>query len=89
MKAAMDRSGRVVIPSRARTQLALRPGQEFDIRVVEGGRLELEPIGVPVRLVNEEGLLILDAEDAVEPVTDADVREAVERHRVEHEQRWP
>jgi len=85
----MDRSGRVVIPSRARTQLALRPGQEFDVRVVEGRRLELELIGVPVRLVDEEGLLVLHAEDPVEPVTDDDVREAVERHRIEREQRWP
>jgi AbrB family looped-hinge helix DNA binding protein len=85
----MDRSGRMVIPARARTQLALRPGQEFDVRVVEGRCLELEPIGVPVQLVDEGGLPVLGADDPVEPLTDEDVREAVELQRIEREQRWP
>jgi AbrB family looped-hinge helix DNA binding protein len=79
----MDRAGRLVIPAAARATLGLQPGQEFEVRVVDGWLIEIEPLGVPVRLVDEDGLLVLDAEESVDSVTDEQVREAIDGQRAE------
>jgi AbrB family looped-hinge helix DNA binding protein len=84
----MDRAGRLVIPAAARAALRLQPGQEFEVRVVDGWLIEIEPVDVPLRLVEEEGLLVLEPEEPVEPLTDQQVREAIERDRADREERW-
>ena len=84
----MDRSGRVVIPVRAREQLGIQAGQVLEVRVVEGARLELEPVGPPVRLVEEGGLILFDADEPIEPMSADELREAMERDRAEREGRW-
>jgi AbrB family looped-hinge helix DNA binding protein len=84
----MDRAGRVVIPAATRAALRLQPGQEFELRVIDGWLIEIEPVSVPMRLVEEGGLLVLEAEEPVEPLLDEQVREAIELDRAEREQRW-
>ena len=88
MRTAMDKAGRLVIPAPARAALRLQPGQQFEVRVVDGSVIEIEPVDVPLRLVEEDGLLVLKAEEPVEPVTDEEVRDAIERDRADREQRW-
>jgi AbrB family looped-hinge helix DNA binding protein len=83
----MDSAGRLVIPAPARSALHLEAGQEFEVRVVDGWLIEIEPVGVPVKLVEEDGLLVLEPEEPVEQLTDAHVRDAIERDRAEREQR--
>jgi AbrB family looped-hinge helix DNA binding protein len=45
----MDRTGRIVLPKRARDALGLEPGVELDL-LEEDGRIVLEPPAVPMRL---------------------------------------
>jgi hypothetical protein len=56
--------------------------------VIDGWLIEIEPVSVPMRLVEEGGLLVLEAEEPVEPLLDEQVREAIELDRAEREQRW-
>ena len=42
MTVTMDSAGRIVIPKQLRDQLALRPGEELEIRNA-GGKIEIEP----------------------------------------------
>jgi AbrB family looped-hinge helix DNA binding protein len=84
----MDAGGRVVIPAAVRAALELRPGQEFEVRVAAGTMIEIEPVDIPVRLVEEDGLLVLEAEGPVEPSSDDQVREAIELDRDERHRRW-
>ena len=48
----------------------------------------VEPIGAAVRLVDEDGLLVLDAAEQLEAPTDEQVRQAIELDRAERERRW-
>jgi len=82
MKTTMDSAGRIVIPAAARAELHLSPGQELEVRVANGGIIELEPIDAPLTLIGEDGLLVLDAGPSAEPLSDDDVRAAIERVRV-------
>jgi hypothetical protein len=45
-------------------------------------------IPAAMRLVEEGGLLVLEAKEPVEPLLDEQVREAIELDRAEREQRW-
>lgn len=77
-----------MVPKAVRTQLGLEAGQELDVRVVDGRLIEIEPVSVPVRLEERDGLPVLVAEGPVPALTDDVVREAVERDREDREARW-
>ncbi len=80
MRATIDAAGRVVVPKALRSQLDLTAGTELDIRVVDD-RLELTRPPLEARLQERDGLLVAVPVAAVEPLTDADVRAALEKVR--------
>lgn len=64
MRTSIDAAGRLVIPKEIRREAGLRPGVPLDIRW-EGGRIEIEPAPLPVKLVRRGRLLV------AEPQSDA------------------
>jgi AbrB family looped-hinge helix DNA binding protein len=88
MRVTVDRAGRVVLPKRIREAAGLTGGQEVEVRLA-GVVIEIEPVQPTVRLRTRPGRLpVLEVDAEVEPVTDADVRAALEQQREEREQRW-
>ncbi len=57
MKTTIDAAGRLVIPKAVRQEAGLKPGMLLDIRV-RGGRVEIEPAPLPVKLVRRGRLLV-------------------------------
>ena len=57
MKTTIDAAGRLVIPKAVRQEAGLRPGMLLDVRV-RGGRIEIEPAPLPVKLVRKGRLLV-------------------------------
>jgi AbrB family looped-hinge helix DNA binding protein len=80
MKSTIDGAGRVVIPKPIRDRLGIRGGETLDIRERDG-RIELEPVATPMRLVEGKGGAPAVAEEDFPPLTDEIVRETVERTR--------
>lgn len=88
MRAMVDRAGRIVVPKAIRDAAGLAGGQEVEVRLA-GAVVEIEPIQPVVRLRTRPGRLpVLEVEGEVDPVTDDDVREALEAQRTEREERW-
>ena len=84
----MDKAGRVVLPKPIREAAGLRGGQDVEVRLA-GVVIEIEPIQPVVRMRTRPGRLpVLEVEGEVEPVTDEDVRAALEAQREERDQRW-
>lgn len=80
MRTTIDGAGRVVIPKALRQRLGLGPGAQVEI-TEQHGLLELSPAPVDVQ-VEERGYgPVLMPESAVPPLTDSDVRAALERGR--------
>jgi AbrB family looped-hinge helix DNA binding protein len=80
MRVTIDRAGRLVLPKPVREELGLTGGQEVDVRVV-GGQAVLEP-AVPTWHLERRGrLTVLVPDGPVPPLTDAEVREAIDRSR--------
>jgi AbrB family looped-hinge helix DNA binding protein len=75
-----DGAGRVVIPKSIRERLGIRGGETLEIRERDG-RIELEPVATPMRLVGGTGGAAAVAEGDLPPLTDEIVRETVERTR--------
>lgn len=80
MRTAIDRAGRIVVPKPLRDSLGLAPGQPLDISVRDG-RLEIEPIPTPMRLVRQGGRLVAVPEIDVPPLTADIVRDTLDRVR--------
>lgn len=81
MRATIDGAGRVVIPKQLRQAAALEPGQELEI-TEHDGRIEIEPVPVPVRLVERDGFLAAEVDDAdAQQLTTEGVRDLLERTR--------
>lgn len=80
MRATIDAAGRVVVPKALRSQLGLTAGSELELRVVDD-RLELSRPALEARLQERGGLLVAVPVDDVAPLTDADVRDTLERVR--------
>jgi AbrB family looped-hinge helix DNA binding protein len=80
MKTAIDRAGRIVVPKPLRDTLGLTPGQPLDISVRDG-RLEIEPIPTPMRLVRRGKHLAAVPDADVPPLTADVVRDTLERVR--------
>jgi AbrB family looped-hinge helix DNA binding protein len=71
----------VVIPKQLRQAAALEPGQELEI-TEHDGRIEIEPVSVPVRLVERDGFLAAEVDDAdAQQLTTEGVRDLLERTR--------
>ena len=58
MRTTIDRAGRLVVPKALRREARLLPGSEVEIRLVQGGRIEIEPAPAQVRLERRGGLLV-------------------------------
>lgn len=81
MRTTIDKAGRVVVPKPMRDELGLHGGAEIEIALVDG-RIEIEPVPTPVRLVRgEDGLLVAVADREMPPLTQELVRETLERIR--------
>jgi AbrB family looped-hinge helix DNA binding protein len=82
MKTTIDKAGRVVIPKKIREAIGLKPGTELDVRLCDG-RIEIEPEPLPIRLVERDGLLVVEPLVPVEPLTVEMVNEVLEQLRAE------
>jgi len=80
MRASIDAAGRVVVPKALREALHLKPGTTLEISH-EDGRLVLEPIPVPMRLVRRGKGLVAVPEKPIPRLTAAQVRAALEAGR--------
>jgi len=81
MRTTIDAAGRVVIPKQLRHAAALEPGQELEI-VERDGRIEIEAVSAPIRLVERDGFLAAESDSVDEtPMTADDVRALLERTR--------
>jgi len=65
MEAVIDQAGRVVLPKPIRDALGLLPGTKVDITPYGIGA-QLLPAGRTARLVEEDGVLVADAETPVD-----------------------
>ncbi|MGF1665270.1 MAG: AbrB/MazE/SpoVT family DNA-binding domain-containing protein [Acidimicrobiia bacterium] len=80
MRSTIDSAGRVVVPKAMRDRLGLVGGSELDIIEVDGV-IEMKPSPIAARkVVTDEGAVIA-ADGDVSPMTDDDVRRALERTR--------
>ncbi len=68
MEAVIDQAGRVVLPKPIRDALGLLPGTKVDITPYGAGA-QLLPAGRTARLVEEDGVLVADAETRVDDDT--------------------
>lgn len=80
MKVTIDRAGRVVVPKALREELHLEAGVALEIRVREG-RLELEPVATPMRLVRRGKGLVATTDEPLPPIDADDVRAVTESLR--------
>jgi AbrB family looped-hinge helix DNA binding protein len=80
MRVAIDAAGRLVIPKTVREELALAPGTEVELRIVDR-HIEIEVPPTPMRLV-EQGHGVVAVTDREMPVlTAAMVRDTLEHVR--------
>ena len=80
MRVTIDSSGRVVVPKRFRDELQLEGGTTLELRVREG-RIELEPVTVPMRLVRRGKGLVATTEDPLPALSAEQVRSVLESQR--------
>lgn len=80
MRSTIDSVGRVVIPKNLRERLGLGPHRAIEIREREG-RIEIEPVPTPMKLVRRRGGLAAVPEGDLPPLTDEVVRATIEHVR--------
>jgi AbrB family looped-hinge helix DNA binding protein len=80
MKTTIDRRGRLVVPKALREELRLEAGTLLELRIRDG-RIELEPVTGPMRLVRRERRLVATADEPLPRLSVDDVRTAVESQR--------
>jgi len=80
MQTTIDSAGRLVIPKPIRDRLGLIPGEIIEIREREGV-LELEPAPTPMKLVAAKHGLSAMPSGKLPTLTDAMVRDSIERSR--------
>ena len=59
METTVDNYGRIVIPKSIRKQLNLSPGEHLIIELIKD-RIILKPLVSDTKVINEDGLLVLD-----------------------------
>lgn len=80
MRTTIDAAGRLVVPKAIRDRLGLSAGTQVEL--TEGdGLLEVAPAPIEVRVADREYGPVLVAEGDGPPLTDDDVRTALERVR--------
>lgn len=80
MRTTIDSAGRIVIPKKIRDDLGLGGGAEVEV-VERDGRIEIDPVPIPMRLVRKDSVLVAETDAAVPPLTDEIVRETLEKSR--------
>lgn len=80
MKVTIDGAGRVVVPKALRDELKLEGGTTLEIRVRDG-RLELEAVAAPMRLVRRGKGLVATTDEPLPPIDADDVRAVTESLR--------
>lgn len=70
----------MVIPKAVREEAGLGPGTELDVEFRDG-RVELEPVSVPMRLVRRGSGVVVEPTVELPPLTVEDVRDLLERIR--------
>lgn len=80
MNSTIDKAGRLVVPKALRDELGLKDGTRVEIRVCDG-RLEIEPLATPMKLVRRGRRLVATAEEALPPLDADEVRRVVESQR--------
>lgn len=80
MRSTIDSAGRVVLPKALRDRLGLVGGSELDIVEVDGV-IEIKPVPILARKVMTDVGAVIAADGDVAPMTDDDVRRALERIR--------
>jgi AbrB family looped-hinge helix DNA binding protein len=75
MTVTIDAAGRIVVPKALREAANLQPGMALDIRLRDG-RIEIEPLPIPLRLDLRDGVFVAFGVDDV-PTMAADVAVAV------------
>lgn len=80
MRTSIDAAGRIVIPKELRDRFDLHGGRMVDIHERDG-RLEIEPAPTSMSLVRRAGRSVAVPDVSLPPLTDAMVRETLERTR--------
>jgi AbrB family looped-hinge helix DNA binding protein len=83
MRTTIDADGRVVVPSAIRRRAVLRPGMLLDVRW-QDGRIEVEPVALPVNVVPKGHLVVAVPQSPLEPLaarTVEETRRALRRER--------
>jgi len=76
MKTTIDKAGRVVVPKALRRATGLEAGSEVVIRA-NGGRIEMEPAPIEVRLERKGGVVVAVPARPIPPMGAAVVEETV------------
>lgn len=80
MRSTIDSAGRIVVPKAMRERLGLSGGRAVDIRERDG-RLEIEPVPVPMKLVKRKHGPVAVPTRKLPPLTYEVVRDTIERTR--------
>jgi AbrB family looped-hinge helix DNA binding protein len=80
MVTTIDSAGRIVVPKRLREELHFNPGQELEVRAVDG-RLEIEHPTTPIRLEERDGQLVAVTDREMPTLTAEMVRDTLEQIR--------
>lgn len=80
MRITIDRAGRLVVPKALRDELKLKGGTTLEIRA-QDGRLELEPVAAPMRLVRRGKGLVATTDEPLPQLDAGDVRAVTESLR--------
>jgi AbrB family looped-hinge helix DNA binding protein len=76
MRSTIDHAGRVVIPKAVRESAGLKPGAPLEI-AYRDGRVEIQPVRRPVKLVRKSGLLVAVPPPGMPKVTGEQVLETI------------
>lgn len=80
MLATIDAGGRVVVPKEVRERLGLRAGAQVELTEVDGA-LEIAPVVTPMRVVEQDGIVVLEAREPMPTLTAEQVRAVQEATR--------
>jgi bifunctional DNA-binding transcriptional regulator/antitoxin component of YhaV-PrlF toxin-antitoxin module len=80
MRVTIDRAGRLVALKPLRDELKLEPGATLELRAREG-RLKLEPVAVPMRLVRRGKGRVATTDEPLPKIGAEDVRAVLESQR--------
>jgi AbrB family looped-hinge helix DNA binding protein len=80
MRITIDQAGRLIVPKPLRDALSLEGGTTLEIRAREG-RLELEPVAVPMRLIRRGKGLVATTDEPLPKIGPDEVRAVIESLR--------